>query len=179
MTILDASGLFNKLERTPQTSLSQPPHHSRQDLATSSSLKPPANSNNNNARSRRTTKKKMAPTSPRSGNYELLESGSMGSPGSSRQGAKRFAWKKFAMGAGLLIALVYLFGPRKTPTLPGWHKTPTKPSEFDRVLSFIWALIYFAMQTLIHMTIQPILNPYQGLLNHQHGQHQVAVVVAK
>ena len=48
--------------------------------------------------------------SPRSSNYERLEGGmgpSRSSPG------RRFAWKKFAIGAVVLIGLVYFFGPRK------------------------------------------------------------------
>ena len=48
--------------------------------------------------------------SPRSSNYERLEGGmgpSRSSPG------RRFAWKKFAIGAVVLVGLVYFFGPRR------------------------------------------------------------------
>ncbi|KAI0632268.1 nucleoside phosphatase family-domain-containing protein [Trametes polyzona] len=48
--------------------------------------------------------------SPRSSNYERLEGG-MG-PSKSSPGRK-FAWKKFAIGAVVLIGLVYFFGPRR------------------------------------------------------------------
>ncbi|KAI0372315.1 hypothetical protein BV20DRAFT_964454 [Pilatotrama ljubarskyi] len=48
--------------------------------------------------------------SPRSSNYERLEGG-MG-PSKSGPG-RRFAWKKFAIGAVVIIGLVYFFGPRK------------------------------------------------------------------
>ncbi|KAG7087965.1 hypothetical protein E1B28_012006 [Marasmius oreades] len=48
--------------------------------------------------------------SPRSSNYERLEGG-MG-PGKVRN-RKRFGWKKFAIGATILIGLVWLFGPRE------------------------------------------------------------------
>jgi hypothetical protein len=37
--------------------------------------------------------------------------------------AKKFGWKKFAMGAGVLVALVYFFGPRAKKTLP-WKTEP-------------------------------------------------------
>ncbi|KAI0769116.1 nucleoside phosphatase family-domain-containing protein [Trametes elegans] len=48
--------------------------------------------------------------SPRSSNYERLENGM----GNSKAGAGcKFAWKKFAIGAAVLIALVYFFGPRR------------------------------------------------------------------
>ena len=33
--------------------------------------------------------------------------------GPSRNSVRRFAWKKFAIGAAVLIGLVYFFGPRK------------------------------------------------------------------
>jgi guanosine-diphosphatase len=45
--------------------------------------------------------------SPRSANYGKLEDGM----GPSRIG-KHFGWKKFAIGAGVLIGLVWAFGPR-------------------------------------------------------------------
>ncbi|CDO69866.1 hypothetical protein BN946_scf184884.g25 [Trametes cinnabarina] len=48
--------------------------------------------------------------SPRSSNYERLEGGM----GPSKAGpGRRFAWKKFAIGAVVIIGLVYFFGPRK------------------------------------------------------------------
>ena len=62
---------------------------------------------NNNLTSR--SRYLMAMISPRSGNYDRLEGGM----GPSRVGGtKRFAWKKFAVGAALLVGVVWLFGPR-------------------------------------------------------------------
>ena len=56
-----------------------------------------------------------------SANYERLEGGhGPGRPGVGRN----FAWKKFAIAAVALITLVYLFGPRETPTLLGGSKPP-------------------------------------------------------
>ena len=53
--------------------------------------------------------------SPRSSNYDRLEGGM----GPSKTGsAKRFAWKKFAIVAAVLIGVVYLFGPRASTKLP-------------------------------------------------------------
>ena len=54
--------------------------------------------------------------SPRSSNYERLESGH----GPSRTGSnmRRFGWKKFAIGAVVIIGLVWVFGPRKTDIIP-------------------------------------------------------------
>jgi hypothetical protein len=51
--------------------------------------------------------------SSRGSHYERLESGL----GPNRM-AKKFGWKKFALGAGVLVALVYFFGPRANKTLP-------------------------------------------------------------
>ncbi|KAG6916178.1 hypothetical protein DXG01_008108 [Tephrocybe rancida] len=48
--------------------------------------------------------------SPRSANYERLEGGM----GPSRMPARRFAWKKFAIGAAVLIGLVWFVGPRES-----------------------------------------------------------------
>jgi len=56
-----------------------------------------------------------------SGNYERLEGGH--GPGRPLTG-RPFAWKKFAIGAAALITLVYLFGPRETPTVFGGKNTP-------------------------------------------------------
>ena len=62
---------------------------------------------NNNLTSR--SRYLMAMISPRSSNYDRLEGGM----GPSRVGGvKRFAWKKFAVGAALLVGVVWLFGPR-------------------------------------------------------------------
>ncbi|KAI0086951.1 nucleoside phosphatase family-domain-containing protein [Irpex rosettiformis] len=53
--------------------------------------------------------------SPRSSNYERLESGH----GPSRTGGmRRFGWKKFAIGAVVIIGLVWVFGPRKADIIP-------------------------------------------------------------
>ena len=56
---------------------------------------------------RRSTRSSMF--SPRSSNYERLEGGM----GPSRNNVRRFAWKKFAIGAAVLIGLVYFVGPRR------------------------------------------------------------------
>lgn len=53
--------------------------------------------------------------SPRSSNYERLEGG-MGP--SRMNGMRRFGWKKFAIGAVVVIGLVWVFGPRKEDILP-------------------------------------------------------------
>lgn len=53
--------------------------------------------------------------SPRSSNYERLEGG-MGP--SRNNGMRRFGWKKFAVGAVVVIGLVWVFGPRKEDILP-------------------------------------------------------------
>ncbi|KAH6893732.1 guanosine-diphosphatase [Coprinopsis sp. MPI-PUGE-AT-0042] len=54
--------------------------------------------------------------SPRSGNYDRLEGGMgpsrTGLPAHQR-GWRRFGWKKFAIGAAVLIGIVWLFGPRE------------------------------------------------------------------
>ncbi|KAF8059582.1 nucleoside phosphatase family-domain-containing protein [Lyophyllum atratum] len=47
--------------------------------------------------------------SPRSANYERLEGGM----GPSRNTIRRFAWKKFAVGAAILIGIVWFVGPRE------------------------------------------------------------------
>ncbi|KAI0695295.1 nucleoside phosphatase family-domain-containing protein [Cytidiella melzeri] len=53
--------------------------------------------------------------SPRSSNYERLEGGH----GPSRAGnMRRFGWKKFAVGAVLIIGFVWVFGPRKEDIIP-------------------------------------------------------------
>jgi hypothetical protein len=40
--------------------------------------------------------------------------------------SKRFGWKKFALGAGLLLALVWLFVPKekRTVSFPSWSGNP-------------------------------------------------------
>lgn len=65
--------------------------------------------------------------SPRSSNYELLEGGH----GPTRTASKRFAWKKFAIAAVVLITLVYLFGPRESRVLQ-WKSKPTDSGTWTR-----------------------------------------------
>ncbi|KAJ8691719.1 Guanosine-diphosphatase [Pleurotus ostreatus] len=73
----------------------------------------------------------MAIMSPRSANYERLEGG-MG-PGR-RTGLARFAWKKFAVAAVVLIGLVYFFGPREPKDLMKWHNEKEKePAEHNAI----------------------------------------------
>ncbi|KAF8157837.1 nucleoside phosphatase family-domain-containing protein [Crassisporium funariophilum] len=68
----------------------------------------------------------MAMISPRSSNYERLEGGM----GPTRNGGpRRFAWKKFAMVAIVLIGMVYLFGPRETRSLPWTSKGKPQDSS--------------------------------------------------
>jgi len=57
----------------------------------------------------------MSVISPRSGNYDRLEGG-MGPSrtGPPQKGWRRFGWKKFAIGASLLIFVVWLWGPRES-----------------------------------------------------------------
>ncbi|KDR83183.1 hypothetical protein GALMADRAFT_239021 [Galerina marginata CBS 339.88] len=69
----------------------------------------------------------MSILSPRSSNYERLEGGH----GPSRNGGqKRFAWKKFAIAAAVLIGLIYFFGPRETRSLPWKPKTKEPVSGY-------------------------------------------------
>jgi len=65
-----------------------------------------------------------------SGSYERLEGGH--GPGRPSVG-RTFAWKRFAIAAVALITLVYLFGPRGTPTVLGGTKPPraSAPPPFD------------------------------------------------
>ena len=68
-----------------------------------------------------------------SGNYERLEGGH----GLGRQVAGRnFGWKKFAVGAVAFITLVYIFGPRETPSVFG-GKIPcaSVTAPFDALLT--------------------------------------------
>ncbi|KAF7364646.1 hypothetical protein MVEN_00334000 [Mycena venus] len=98
----------------------------------SSSVPPPARSSavsatlspgpSSSATRTRTTTTRMALMSP---TYDRLEAGR---PQPGKQGKfKRFAWKKFALGAGVLLALVWLFVPREKRgmSLPSWGGSPT------------------------------------------------------
>ncbi|PPQ68786.1 hypothetical protein CVT25_008864 [Psilocybe cyanescens] len=69
----------------------------------------------------------MSMISPRSSNYERLEGGH----GPTRTGSpKRFAWKKFAIAAAVLIGMVYLFGPRESRSLPWKSKAKLPDSTY-------------------------------------------------
>ncbi|KAJ7174042.1 nucleoside phosphatase family-domain-containing protein [Mycena crocata] len=61
----------------------------------------------------------MAPMSP---TYDRLEAGRP-----PLKQSKRFGWKKFALGAGILLALVWLFVPKekRTVSLPSWGGSPS------------------------------------------------------
>ncbi|KAJ4475764.1 nucleoside phosphatase family-domain-containing protein, partial [Lentinula aciculospora] len=59
--------------------------------------------------------------SPRSSNYERLEGGM----GPSRTSNKRFAWKKFAIAAVVLVGLVWVFGPREPAKVLSWPSNDT------------------------------------------------------
>ncbi|KAJ7506868.1 hypothetical protein B0H11DRAFT_2219544 [Mycena galericulata] len=76
----------------------------------------------------------MAPMSP---TYDRLEAG-RSPPPSARTKPKLFAWKKFALGAGLLLVLVWLFVPKEKRALrwgacvllvAGWELTTTASRE--------------------------------------------------
>ncbi|KAJ7158066.1 hypothetical protein C8R46DRAFT_1110894 [Mycena filopes] len=68
------------------------------------------------------TRIRMAPMSP---TYDRLEAGRP-----PLKPSKRFAWKKFAMGAGILLVLVWLFVPKEKRqiSMPGWGGS----SEFEK-----------------------------------------------
>ena len=89
--------------------------------------------------------------SPRSSNYERLEGGL----GPSRiASAKRFAWKKFALAATVLIALVYLLGPKKSTPL-GWKTKdqqiiPGVPS--DSLFRKSYTELYFGRAAITNPT---------------------------
>ncbi|KAJ7603395.1 hypothetical protein DFH06DRAFT_332996 [Mycena polygramma] len=92
----------------------------------SSSVPPPARSTGRSATlspstatSRNATRIRMAPMSP---TYDRLEAGRP-----PIKQAKRFGWKRFAIGASLLLALVWLFVPKEKRSL-GWGGSP----EFEK-----------------------------------------------
>lgn len=64
--------------------------------------------------------------SPRTANYERIEGG-MG-PSRGMPPKQRFAWKKIAIGAAVLIGLVYFFGPREKSSLP-WSDSNSSLDE--------------------------------------------------
>jgi hypothetical protein len=68
--------------------------------------------------------RKMA-ISPRSTNYERLEGG-MGPI----RIKSRFPWKRFAIGAAVIISLVWFFGPREPERLP-WSSKKSPRSYHD------------------------------------------------
>lgn len=71
--------------------------------------------------------------SPRSSNYERLEGGH----GPSRMGTgmrRLFGWKKFVIGAVVLITLVWMFGPRSEDLLPeGYYPPFSKPGGAEDI----------------------------------------------
>ncbi|KAF7966192.1 hypothetical protein HWV62_39722 [Athelia sp. TMB] len=71
----------------------------------------------------------MAPMSPRTSTYERLEGGH----GPAHAGPGRFAWKKFAIAAVVIIGVVYVFGPRE-PRDMGWGKKVTDTSRPNPIL---------------------------------------------
>ncbi|KAJ6585612.1 nucleoside phosphatase family-domain-containing protein [Mycena capillaripes] len=86
----------------------------------SSSVPPPAHSSAVSATLSPSTSRARTRMAPMSPTYDRLEAGRP-------QGKqyKRFAWKKFAIGAGILLALVWFFVPKERRTIPGWGGSPT------------------------------------------------------
>ncbi|KAJ7058842.1 nucleoside phosphatase family-domain-containing protein [Mycena amicta] len=91
------------------TPLSSPPAHSSSVSATLS----PASATPR-------TRIHMAPMAPMSPIYDRLEAGR---PPPKR--SVRFGWRKFALGASLLLVLVWLFIPKENRHLPGWSSSST------------------------------------------------------
>lgn len=69
----------------------------------------------------------MAILSPRSSNnYDRLENGM----GPNRAGTKKwFGWKKFALGAVVLVGMIWFFGPREPRNPLSWG---TKDKEIGQ-----------------------------------------------
>ncbi|KAK0239059.1 nucleoside phosphatase family-domain-containing protein [Armillaria nabsnona] len=65
--------------------------------------------------------------SPRSSNYDRIEGG-MG-PSRGYPAKQKFAWKKFAVGAAVIIGLVWIFGPRERRHIPSWVSDSTAELE--------------------------------------------------
>ncbi|KAK0446889.1 nucleoside phosphatase family-domain-containing protein [Armillaria borealis] len=65
--------------------------------------------------------------SPRSSNYDRIEGG-MG-PSRGYPAKQKFAWKKFAVGAAVIIGLVWIFGPRERRHMPSWVSDSTAELE--------------------------------------------------
>lgn len=76
--------------------------------------------------------------SPRSSNYERLEGG-MGPSRNNPVSIRRFGWKRFAVGAVVIVGLVWVFGPRKEDIIPEKYEKyiPNIPSEFFSLVSFV------------------------------------------
>ena len=64
--------------------------------------------------------------SPRTANYERIEGGMGPSRGVPKQRIA-WTWKKFAIGAAVLIGLVYVFGPRERRDLPWGDSSIDEP----------------------------------------------------
>ncbi|KAG7088209.1 hypothetical protein E1B28_012226 [Marasmius oreades] len=151
----------------PAVSLKSPPTHHLSSPSPARSTGSESSAIKHTARSRRTKSQEAEkleeeqdveerPTttatmlSPRSSKYERLEGGM----GSGKMGnRKRFGWMKFAIGAVVLIGLVWLFGPRQDikklpwstpeedmdgdnpkthPSKPNhYHHTPTDDDDFE------------------------------------------------
>ncbi|KAF7299581.1 hypothetical protein HMN09_00963400 [Mycena chlorophos] len=71
------------------------------------------------------TRISMAPSSP---TYDRLEAGRP-----PQKQSVRFGWRKFAIGASLLLVLVWLFVPKEKRHLPSWSSSSTKVYEDDVV----------------------------------------------
>ncbi|GLB38779.1 putative GDA1/CD39 (nucleoside phosphatase) family protein [Lyophyllum shimeji] len=107
---LIGSGHNNQAAAIKSKSISQPPpSHSDSPSPPSSSSSATATSSQSHARKR----SRIMAISPRSANYERLEGGM----GVSRNPARRFAWRKFAIGAAILIGIVWFVGPREPRSL--------------------------------------------------------------
>jgi hypothetical protein len=81
--------------------------------------------------------------SPRnSNNYDRLEGGL----GPTRT-TKKFGWKKFAIGAGVLIALVYFFGPRAKKPLPWKSAAQQRPMDVPGKYQILVQGLYFMQRS--------------------------------
>ncbi len=83
--------------------------------------------------------------SPRSSNYDRIEGG-MG-PSRGYPAKQKFAWKKFAVGAAVIIGLVWIFGPRERRHMPSWVSDSTAEFEESRTFLAFLTRVYLKFET--------------------------------